>query len=128
MSREKTLALRKNVKPFENSELKKSIIQLINTVPPFFILWFLAYQSLGISVWLTSLFQLLQQDLSFGRSSFSMIARTVHSSKIKKQMILLVPLPGFLHYLLMKSGNVNTTFTMQQVEISISVVPVTFGS
>ena len=53
MSREKTLALRKNVKPFENSELKKSIFQLINTVPPFFIVWFLAYLSLDISVWLT---------------------------------------------------------------------------
>ena len=53
MSREKTLALRKNVKPFENSELKKSIFQLINTVPPFFIIWFLAYLSLDISVWLT---------------------------------------------------------------------------
>ena len=53
MSREKTLELRKNVKPFENSELKKSIFQLINTIPPFFILWFLAYLSLDISVWLT---------------------------------------------------------------------------
>jgi len=53
MSREKTLALRKNVKPFENSELNKSIVQLINTIPPFFILWFLAYISLDVSVWLT---------------------------------------------------------------------------
>ncbi|MER2170727.1 MAG: fatty acid desaturase, partial [Psychrobacillus psychrodurans] len=53
MSREKTLELRKNVKPFENSELKKSIVQLINTIPPFFILWFLAYISLDVSVWLT---------------------------------------------------------------------------
>jgi omega-6 fatty acid desaturase (delta-12 desaturase) len=53
MSREKTLELRKNVKPFENSELRKSIFQLINTIPPFFILWFLAYLSLDVSVWLT---------------------------------------------------------------------------
>ena len=53
MSREKTLELRKNVKPFEKSELRKSVIQLINTIPPFFILWFLAYVSLEISVWLS---------------------------------------------------------------------------
>ncbi|WP_391206275.1 fatty acid desaturase [Psychrobacillus sp. L4] len=53
MSREKTLELRKKIKPFENSELKKSIFQIINTIPPFFILWFLAYLSLDISIWLT---------------------------------------------------------------------------
>lgn len=53
MSKEKTKQLHKNVAPFAKSDLKKSIIQLINTVPPIFILWFLAYQSLSVSIWLT---------------------------------------------------------------------------
>ncbi|MCM3744718.1 fatty acid desaturase [Sporosarcina luteola] len=53
MSKEKTKQLHKNVAPYAKSDLKKSIIQLINTVPPIFILWFLAYQSLSVSIWLT---------------------------------------------------------------------------
>lgn len=53
MSKEKTKQLHKDVAPFAKSDKKKSIMQLINTVPPFLILWFLAYQSLSISIWLT---------------------------------------------------------------------------
>ncbi|MCG7343427.1 fatty acid desaturase [Sporosarcina sp. ACRSL] len=53
MSKEKTKQLHKNVAPYAKSDLKKSIIQLVNTVPPIFLLWFLAYQSLSISIWLT---------------------------------------------------------------------------
>ncbi|MFD1205110.1 MULTISPECIES: fatty acid desaturase [Sporosarcina] len=52
-SKEKTKQLHKNVAPFAKSDLKKSIIQLINTVPPIFILWYLAYLSLSVSIWLT---------------------------------------------------------------------------
>lgn len=52
MSKEKTMKLHKDVAPFAKSDQRKSVIQLINTIPPFFILWFLAYQSLSISVWL----------------------------------------------------------------------------
>lgn len=53
MSKEKTKKLHQDVAPFAKSDTKKSIIQIINTVPPIFILWFLAYQSLDISIWLT---------------------------------------------------------------------------
>ncbi|MEN1966749.1 fatty acid desaturase [Lentibacillus sp. N15] len=53
MSRQKQVQLRKNVAPYEKSNTKSSITQLINTLLPFFLLWFLAYQSLAISVWLT---------------------------------------------------------------------------
>lgn len=53
MSKQKQAQLRKNVAPFEKSDTKSSIKQLINTIPPFFLLWFLAYQSLSISIWLT---------------------------------------------------------------------------
>ena len=53
MSKEKTKQLHKDVAPFAKSDQKKSIMQIINTVPPFLILWFLAYQSLSVSIWLT---------------------------------------------------------------------------
>ncbi|WP_053363637.1 fatty acid desaturase [Bacillus sp. FJAT-27251] len=46
-------ALRKQVAPYEKSELSKSIWQIINTLGPFFLLWYLAYQSLSISYFLT---------------------------------------------------------------------------
>src|SRR5699024_10513923 len=53
MSKKKQAQLRKNVAPFAKSDTKSSIRQLLNTLLPFFLLWFLAYQSLSISVWLT---------------------------------------------------------------------------
>ncbi|MED3861572.1 fatty acid desaturase, partial [Priestia megaterium] len=53
MSKQKTTELRKNVAPFEKPNTKSSIKQLINTFLPFLLLWFLAYQSLSVSYWLT---------------------------------------------------------------------------
>ncbi|WP_163969326.1 fatty acid desaturase [Oceanobacillus halotolerans] len=53
MSKQKQAQLRKSVAAFANSDGKASIIQLVNTILPFFLLWFLAYQSLSISIWLS---------------------------------------------------------------------------
>ncbi|MBM7644185.1 omega-6 fatty acid desaturase (delta-12 desaturase) [Scopulibacillus daqui] len=53
MSERKQAQLRKNIAPFENPDKKSSIKQLINTMLPYFLLWFLAYQSISISLWLT---------------------------------------------------------------------------
>lgn len=53
MSKQKQAQLRKSVAPFASSDTKKSIIQLINSIVPFIMLWFLSYQSLQISVWLS---------------------------------------------------------------------------
>ncbi|SDJ84182.1 fatty acid desaturase [Sediminibacillus albus] len=53
MSKQKQAELRKNVAPFGKADTKSSIKQLINTIPAFFLLWFLAYQSLSISIWIT---------------------------------------------------------------------------
>ncbi|WP_132745833.1 fatty acid desaturase [Scopulibacillus darangshiensis] len=53
MSKERQKQLKKNVAPFESSDIISSIKQLINTLLPFFGLWFLAYQSLAVSIWLT---------------------------------------------------------------------------
>lgn len=45
--------LRKQVSPFEKSNTKASVWQLLNTLVPFFLLWYLAYQSLSVSYFLT---------------------------------------------------------------------------
>lgn len=53
MNNQKQKNLRKQMAPFEKPNTRDSIWQLINTVVPFFLLWFLAYQSLSISYVLT---------------------------------------------------------------------------
>lgn len=49
MAIQKQKMLRKQMAPYEKANLKSSIWQLVNTLIPFFLLWFLAYQSLNIS-------------------------------------------------------------------------------
>ncbi|WP_026678570.1 fatty acid desaturase [Fictibacillus gelatini] len=53
MTKQKQTHLRKQVAPFEKSDTNRSIRQLINTLGPFFLLWFLAYESLSVSYLLT---------------------------------------------------------------------------
>lgn len=58
-NKQKIAELRKNVAPFEGSNAKNSIRQMINTFLPFLLLWFAAYQSLSISYWLSLAFSVL---------------------------------------------------------------------
>lgn len=51
--------LRKQVAPYEQSNTKASIFQMMNTIVPFIALWYLAYQSLDISYLLTLLFSIV---------------------------------------------------------------------
>ncbi|MGD6804560.1 fatty acid desaturase [Rossellomorea vietnamensis] len=44
--------LKKEIAPYEKATTKESVWQIINTLGPFFLLWFLAYQSLSVSYWL----------------------------------------------------------------------------
>ncbi|MGM0846591.1 MAG: fatty acid desaturase [Bacillota bacterium] len=44
--------LKKEIAPYEKGTTKESVWQIINTLGPFFLLWFLAYQSLSVSYWL----------------------------------------------------------------------------
>jgi omega-6 fatty acid desaturase (delta-12 desaturase) len=53
MTLKNTTNLKKQVAPYEKSTTKESVWQLINTVVPFLILWYLAYKSLSISYWLS---------------------------------------------------------------------------
>lgn len=59
MSKQLQRNLRKQVAPYEQSNSKDSIIQLITTIGPFIILWILAYQSLAISYLLTLAFTII---------------------------------------------------------------------
>ncbi|WP_028399805.1 fatty acid desaturase [Ectobacillus panaciterrae] len=53
MTIQKQKNLRKQMAPYEKSDTWHSVRQLINTLVPFIMLWFLAYQSLSISYVLT---------------------------------------------------------------------------
>ncbi|XQY91172.1 fatty acid desaturase [Metabacillus sp. HB246100] len=53
MSKQLQRNLKKQVSPYEGPDLKSSITQLITTFIPFLLLWFLAYQSLSISYFIT---------------------------------------------------------------------------
>lgn len=53
MTKQKQVHLRKQVAPYEKSNTKASILQILNTLVPFFLLWFLAYKSLSVSYLLT---------------------------------------------------------------------------
>lgn len=44
---------KKNIAPYERPYIRRSIWQLVNTLVPFVILWYLAYLSLSVSYWLT---------------------------------------------------------------------------
>lgn len=56
MTKEEHLELRKAVVPYEKANLKTSIRQLFNTFFPFFLLWYLAYESLAESYLLALIF------------------------------------------------------------------------
>ncbi len=47
------LKIKQDVAPYEKSDLKSSIWQLINTVGPLLFLWYAAYVTLSVSYWLT---------------------------------------------------------------------------
>ncbi|MDP4084808.1 MAG: fatty acid desaturase [Bacillota bacterium] len=51
--------LKKQVAPFENSTVKESIWQILNTIGPFLFSWYLAYKCLSISYGLTLVFAVI---------------------------------------------------------------------
>jgi len=56
MSQSKAAQLKKEVAPYEKTDVRKSVLQLANTLVPLFALWYLAYASLSVSYWLTLAF------------------------------------------------------------------------
>ncbi|MDO3678578.1 fatty acid desaturase [Paenibacillus ehimensis] len=53
MYQESIAHLKKNVGPFEKTDTKSSLWQLVNTLGPLLLLWYAAYASLSVSYWLT---------------------------------------------------------------------------
>jgi len=53
MNKQQQSLLMKKVAPFKNAKTKSSVGQLLNTFPPFFLLWFAAYECLTVSYWLS---------------------------------------------------------------------------
>jgi len=53
MKENPVIKLKKDVAPFEISDTKASIKQILNTMVPLFLLWYIAYLSLSVSYWLT---------------------------------------------------------------------------
>ena len=49
----KIAQLKKNMLPYEKTNPKSSIWQIVNTLGPLILLWIAAYFSLGVSYWLT---------------------------------------------------------------------------
>lgn len=58
-NKKKQRQLRKDVAPFAQSTTTSSVFQLMNTILPLFLFWYLAYVSLSISVWLMIPFVIL---------------------------------------------------------------------
>lgn len=56
MTKELQKELKLKISPYEKSNIKNSIQQLINTFVPFFLLWYLAYESISISYFLSYFF------------------------------------------------------------------------
>jgi omega-6 fatty acid desaturase (delta-12 desaturase) len=52
MPQEQTSGWRKDIAPYERPHMKHSVWQIMNTVVPFFLLWYFAYLSLSVSYWL----------------------------------------------------------------------------
>src|SRR5574338_284479 len=55
----KKLPWQKAVAQYQQSDMRRSLWQMLNSIAPFFILWYLAYRSLTVSYALTLAFAVL---------------------------------------------------------------------
>lgn len=85
MTRQKQAQLRKSVMPYANAETRASIIQLLNTILPFFVFWFLAYQTLSISFWLSLPFSII--TAGFMIRTFIIFHDCTHGSFFKSKKL-----------------------------------------
>jgi omega-6 fatty acid desaturase (delta-12 desaturase) len=64
MHTQNQLQLKKNIVQYEKSDFKTSLWQIFNSMVPFLLLWYLAYESLSVSYWLTLTFAVLASGFS----------------------------------------------------------------
>lgn len=55
----KKLPWQKAVVKYQNADMRRSLWQMLNSIAPYFILWYLAYRSLTVSYWLTLFFAVI---------------------------------------------------------------------
>lgn len=79
----KGLPWRQAVKDFQESDLRISLWQMVNTIGPYFILWYLAYRSLEVSYLLTLALTLLAAMFVF--RTFIIFHDCGHGSFFKSQ-------------------------------------------
>jgi acyl-lipid omega-6 desaturase (Delta-12 desaturase) len=79
----KKQAWREAIAPYQSTDVRKSIIQMFTSIPPYFILWYLAYRSLEVSYLLT-LFIALFAGL-FGMRCFIIFHDCGHGSFFKSR-------------------------------------------
>ncbi|MFD1739806.1 fatty acid desaturase [Bacillus salitolerans] len=83
MSNKNISKLKKEVAPYEKTDTRKSILQIVNTLGPLIILWYLAYESLAISYWLT--LPLLVLTAGFMVRTFILFHDCCHQSFFKSR-------------------------------------------
>ncbi|WP_103107902.1 fatty acid desaturase [Brevibacillus reuszeri] len=76
--------LKKNVAPFEKTDTKSSIRQIINTMVPLLLLWYGAYLSLSVSYWLA--FPLTVIAAGFMIRTFIIFHDCCHQSFFKSRL------------------------------------------
>lgn len=116
--KKKQAQLRKSIIPFTKSNNASSIFQMINTVLPFLLCWFLAYKSLAVSIWLTVPFIVLASG--FLIRTFIIFHDCTHGSffKSSKANRYVGTFTGILtFFLLLKNGNETMPSIMRQVVI-----------
>jgi omega-6 fatty acid desaturase (delta-12 desaturase) len=80
----KITKLKKDVAPYEKTNTKASIIQIINTLGPLLLLWYGAYLSFSISYWLT--FPILVLTAGFVVRTFILFHDCCHQSFFKSRI------------------------------------------
>ena len=95
MTKQKQLELRKTIAPYEKSNIKDSVWQIVNTIIPFFLLWYLAYESLSISYLLTLGLTVVAAGFLLEPLLFFMTVVTILFLKTRLQTKCLVRLQGF---------------------------------
>jgi omega-6 fatty acid desaturase (delta-12 desaturase) len=76
--------LRKHVAPYEKAQLRHSVWQMINTLGPLIVLWYLAYLSLSVSYWMT--FPLIVIASGFLIRTFIIFHDCCHRSFFKNRL------------------------------------------
>ncbi|WP_411843401.1 fatty acid desaturase [Salinicoccus sp. HZC-1] len=85
MTKQKQAQLRKAVMPYATAHTKASVIQLLNTILPFFVFWFLAYQALSVSFWLSLPFSII--TAGFMIRTFIIFHDCTHGSFFKSKKL-----------------------------------------